>query len=106
LFAGGLLVILLLAAGAAKAYGRTVIGPVCATLAMLALTAFSQYSIMPRMEVDRLSAGGAIDAAPRDDPHRIDFNRLHEASTRIEGGVLIAGVLLIVMLARPAASKS
>jgi hypothetical protein len=68
---------------------------------MLALTAFSQYSIMPRMEVDRLAVGGAIDAAPVNDPHRLDFNRLHVASTRVEGGVLVAGVLLIVMLSRP-----
>jgi hypothetical protein len=101
LFSGALLVVLLLIAGALRAYERTVVGPVSATLAMLALTAFSQYSIMPRMEVDRLAVGGAIDAAPVNDPHRLDFNRLHVASTRVEGGVLVAGVLLIVMLSRP-----
>ena len=102
LVAGGLLVVLLLVAGVLKAYGRTVVGPVCATIAMLALTGFSQYSIMPRMEVDRLAVGGAIDAAPASDARRMDFNRLHVASERVEGGVLVAGVLLIVMLARPA----
>ena len=101
LVAGGLLLVLLLAGGALGAYGRTVLGPVCLTLAMLALTAFSQYSIIPSMERDRLAVGGSIDAAPPSDPHRVEFNRLHVASVRVEGGVLIAGVLLILMLARP-----
>jgi hypothetical protein len=101
--AGILLVVLLLVAAAAGAYGRTVLGPVAATLAMLALTAFSQYSIMPRMEVDRLAVGGSIDRAPANDPRRLDFNRLHVASERVEGGVLVAGLLLILMLARPTA---
>ncbi len=103
LISGALLLILLPAAGAIRAYERRVAGPVCATLAMLALTAFSQYSIMPRMEWDRLAVGGSVDAAPANDPRRIDFNRLHVVSVRVEGGVLVAGVLLILMLARPAA---
>jgi hypothetical protein len=105
LVAGGILILLLLLAGAVKAYGRTVAGPVAATLAMLALTAFSQYSIMPRMEVDRLAVGGSIDAAPATDAHRMDFNRLHIASERIESGVLVAGFLLVLMLARPTVRK-
>lgn len=101
LVAGAALIVLLLIAGALNAYGRRILGPVCATLAMLALTAFSQYSIMPRMDADRLAVGGSIDAAPPADARRIDFNRLHVASERVEAGVLAAGVLLILMLARP-----
>jgi hypothetical protein len=73
---------------------------------MVGLTAFSQYSIMPRMEVDRLAVGGAIDAAAANDARRMDFNRLHIASERVETGVLVAGVLLIGMLARPAVRSS
>ena len=98
--AGSLLLLLLLIAGAMSAERRQTVAPVCATLAMLALTAFSQYSVMPRMEVDRLAVGGSIDAASPADPHRIDFNRLHTVSVRLETGVLAAGLLLVLLLAR------
>ena len=101
LVAGTLLVILLLVAGASRAYGRSLIGSVAVTLVMLALTAFSQYSIMPRMEVDRLAVGGSIDAAPSTDPQRMDFNHLHSLSERVEEGVLFAGLVLILLLALP-----
>ncbi len=98
--AGSLLFLLLLAAAATRAYGRTVIGPVFCVAAMLALTAFSQGSILPRMEVDRLAVGGDIDRAPSANFHKRDFNRLHRASEQVEEGVLAAGILAVVLLAR------
>lgn len=100
LIAGLLLIPLLLIGGVAGAYGRRIIGPVTLTLVMLGLTAFSQYSIMPRMEQDRLRSGGRIDATAPNDASRLDFERLHVASERVEAGVLVAGLLLILMLAR------
>ena len=100
LTAGALLLLLLFAAAAARAYGRTLLGPILCTAAMLLLTAFSQWDIMPRMERDRLRAGGDIDLAPIANPYRQDFNRLHGASVRLEGGVLLAGAALLVFLAR------
>ncbi len=101
LVAGGLLLLLFIAAAATRAYEQRVIGPVLCTTAMLLLTAFSQWNVMPRMERDRLAVGGDTNAAPRADPHRLDFERLHVASVRLEGGVLAAGLVMVVLLARP-----
>lgn len=64
-------------------------------LVMLALTGYSEFSVIPRMESDRLSVGGDISKAPEDSPAREHFNRLHKVSVRVEGGVLIAGLVLL-----------
>jgi hypothetical protein len=99
LFAGTLIVILLLIAQATRALTRSVAIPVVMTLIMLALTAYSQFSIIPRMETDRIAVGGAIDSVPPDNPNRVDFNKLHGLSEKVEEGVLLAGVILVVLLA-------
>ncbi len=105
LVAGAVLLVLLAAAEVARVYGRPVyerslLGPVLCTVSMLLLTAFSQWNVMPRMEADRLAVGGDTNAVPATNPHRFDFERLHVASVRLEGGVLAAGVLMVVLLAR------
>ena len=99
LFAGMLIVLLLLAAHAARAFSRSVIAPVAVTLVMLGLTAFSQFSIIPRMEADRIAAGGAIDAVAPTDPNRVAFNQLHRLSEKVEEGVLVGGIVLVALLA-------
>ena len=101
LVAGTLLLLLLIAAAATRSYGRTLIGPILCTVAMLLLTAFSQRSVMPRMEADRIAAGGDIDKAALADSHRIEFDRLHAASVELEEGVMVAGLAMVVFLARP-----
>jgi uncharacterized membrane protein len=73
--------------------------PLIAVLFMLALTAFSQFSIIPHMEQYRIQSGGAINRSPQDDPSRIAFNRLHKVSEKVEGGVLLCGVALLFLLA-------
>lgn len=100
LFSGALIVILLLVAQAVKAVPRSVIAPVVMTLIMLALTAYSQFSVIPRMETYRIAAGGAIDAVPPNDPNRVAFNRLHGVSEHVEECVLLAGIVLVVLVAR------
>jgi Domain of unknown function (DUF4149) len=99
LFAGTLLIILLLAAHRVRVYARSVVLPVFFALLMLALTAYSQFWIIPKMEGYRIAAGGAIDAVAANDPNRMQFNKLHGTSERIEEGVLIGGLLLVVSLA-------
>ena len=105
LLAGAVLLVLLAAAGAARVdgrpvYERSVSGPILCTASMLLLTAFSQWNVMPRMEEDRLAVSGDINAVPATNSHRLDFERLHVASVRLEGGVLAAGLIMVVLLAR------
>jgi uncharacterized membrane protein len=63
---------------------------------MLALTLISQFGIMPRMDTLRASLGD-VGSAPIDNPERIQFDALHSWSTRVEGAVLLLG--LVVMYA-------
>lgn len=99
LFAGTLIVLLLLIAQRIRAFRRVAL-PVIFTFIMLALTAFSQFWIIPKMEGYRLAAGGAIDAVAASDPNRIAFNKLHVTSEHIEEGVLVAGIVLVIFIAR------
>lgn len=99
LVCGAVIVVLLLLAQAVRAVPRSVAVPVALTLIMLGLTAYSQFSIIPQMEHDRMAAGGAIDAVPASNPNRMDFNRLHNRSENVETVVLFGGVILVVMLA-------
>jgi hypothetical protein len=99
LFAGACIVLLLLAAQLTRAVPRSVAAPVVVTLIMLGLTAYSQFSIIPRMESDRKAEGGAINLMDRDNPNTVDFNKLHGLSEKVEQGVLVGGIVLVVLLA-------
>jgi hypothetical protein len=101
LFAGCLIVLFLALGRVARVYrSSTVIIGMVLALFMLGCTAYSQLSIIPRMERDRIAAGGAIDNVPRTDPRHIDFNRLHHTSEDVEEAVMIGGLVLLVLLAR------
>ena len=104
---GSALLVLLSLAGVLRAYGREVIGPLLCVVAMLLLTAWSQFTIIPPMERDRLAVGGDVSTALPQDPRRLEFNRLHRASEQVEEGVLFAGILMVALLARaPKASAT
>ncbi len=64
-------------------------------LIMLVLTGYSEFSVIPRMEADRVALGGDVSIAPADSPALQHFDRLHKVSVRVEGAVLIAGLLLL-----------
>jgi hypothetical protein len=101
LFAGALLVVLFVAGSVTGMYPRQMLrGPLLMVVIMLTLTAISQFAIIPRMETYRIAAGGVIDAVPKSDPNRAGFDRLHSVSTYVEEGVMIAGLLLVILLAR------
>ena len=72
---------------------------VALVLCMLALTAYSQLSIMPRMESDRLSLGGDVTKASMDNPAYQHFERLHRLSVKFEGAVLIEGLIVLSLCA-------
>jgi uncharacterized membrane protein len=67
--------------------------------AMLALTLISQFGIMPRMDTLRASLG-EVSAAPIDNPERIQFDALHVWSTRVEGAVLLIGLVVVYLTAQ------
>ncbi|WP_260705460.1 DUF4149 domain-containing protein [Edaphobacter flagellatus] len=70
------------------------------TVIMLVVTAYSQFSILPRMEQDRVQAGGEIETADMTNPARVHFERLHVLSERLEGLVLFCGIGVVLVLAR------
>src|SRR6476620_2297803 len=51
---------------------------------MLALTLISQFGIIPRMDTIRASIG-EIDSVSADNPASLQFDALHQWSTRVEG---------------------
>jgi uncharacterized membrane protein len=66
---------------------------------MLALTLISQFGIIPRMDVLRASLGD-VKAAAIDNPERVQFDALHVWSTRVEGAVLLLGMVVVYLMAR------
>lgn len=68
-------------------------------LLMLALTAISEFSIAPKMRTLRAEMG-TIDTVPINDSRRLDFNRLHQWSTRSEVGVLLFGLVVVILTAK------
>jgi uncharacterized membrane protein len=66
---------------------------------MLALTLLSQFWIIPRIDVLRASVGDFA-SLPLDNPARVQFDTLHVWSTRVEGAVLLLGLVVVYLTAR------
>ena len=66
---------------------------------MLVLTAISQFGIIPRMDLLRISVG-EIAALPVGNPIREQFDSLHVWSTRLETVVLVCGLIVLYSVAR------
>ena len=66
---------------------------------MLALTLISQFGIIPRMDALRASLG-EVQSVPVDNPGRVQFDALHVWSTRVEGAVLLLGLVVLYLTAR------
>jgi hypothetical protein len=82
-----------------RAHYRSILPQSVLVLLMLVLTAYSQFSIIPRMDTARASIGGNVDAVPVDNPGRQIFDSLHETSTHVEGLVLLCAIGAIVATA-------
>ena len=63
---------------------------------MLALTLFSQFWIIPRMDALRAQVSDFA-AVPLTDPARVQFDALHVWSTRVEAAVLLVGLIAIYL---------
>jgi hypothetical protein len=66
---------------------------------MLGLTLVSQFGISPRMATLRASMP-ETDSVAATDPVRVQFNSLHAWSTRLEGGVLLLGLVVVYLTAQ------
>ncbi len=71
---------------------------------MLLLTLISQFGIVPKMDTLRASIG-EIDSVPLDNPARMQFDALHVWSTRVEGGVLLLGLVAAYLTANAFAQR-
>jgi uncharacterized membrane protein len=65
---------------------------------MLAFTLISQFWIIPRMDVLRAQVAD-FGAVPLDNPERVQFDALHVWSTRVEGAVLLLGLVVVYLTA-------
>lgn len=71
---------------------------------MLGLTLFSQFWIIPRMDTLRASVSDFA-TVPLDNPARIQFDALHVWSTRVEGAVLLLGLVVVFLTAGALAKR-
>ena len=72
---------------------------------MLALTLFSQFWIIPRMDTLRAQVGDFA-SVPLNNPERVQFDALHVWSTRVEGAVLLLGLVAVYLTASALAISS
>ena len=75
-------------------------------LVMLVLTAYSQFSVIPRMDTAQESAGGSVAALPESSPARATFDALHRQSVHLEAIVLVAGFAAFLLAGRPHALRT
>lgn len=68
-------------------------------VAMMALTLFAHFGIERRMNTlkDQM---GVIDVVPHEDARRVEFNRLHVWSERMEETVFFGGLVLLYLVVR------
>jgi len=78
---------------------RQVLAPMLLLTAMIGLTAYSQFALVPAMDRDRIAVGGSIAEADQNQPSRIHFERLHKQSEGIEGAILLMGIGVVVLVA-------
>jgi uncharacterized membrane protein len=70
-----------------------------AVVLMIALTFYSQQFVTSRLAGLRREMV-SVDATPRDNPQRVEFDRLHQTSVRIEGAVLLLGLAGLFLTVR------
>jgi FtsH-binding integral membrane protein len=76
----------------ARAHYRTIVPQGILVLAMMLLTAYSQFFIIPRMDTAREAVGGNVAAVAANNPGRQIFDRLHQQSVHVESLVLLCGI--------------
>jgi hypothetical protein len=71
---------------------------------MMAVTLIAHFGVERRMN-NLKTEMGVIDVVPQQDARRVEFNRLHVWSTRMEGSVLLVGLALMYLVVRTEAER-
>jgi uncharacterized membrane protein len=79
--------------------GKSFLLPVAGVVLMLILTIISQHVVIRRMTHLRRQMV-SVSATPPDSPLRVEFNRLHQWSVRLEGSVLLLGFAALFLTVR------
>lgn len=66
---------------------------------MLVLTMVSQRVVTSRLAGLRTGMG-SVDATPRDNPLRVEFDKLHRVSVQLEVATLVAGIAALYLTVR------
>jgi hypothetical protein len=66
---------------------------------MLAMTLISARIVIPRMDVLRAQMG-SVAATAASNPLRVEFDRLHGVSVKLEGAVLLVGIASLFLTVR------
>lgn len=85
---------------------RTVLAPMILMVLMLACTVYSQFSIIPDMERDRIAEGGAIDTTDASNAITMHFNKLHNRSEYVEEAIVVMGLATVVLMAWAETTRS
>jgi len=83
----------------ASGSGKSLLLPVAGVILMLILTIISQHVVIRRMMHLRQQMV-SVAATPPDNPLRVEFDRLHQWSVRIEGTVLLLGFASLFLTVR------
>ena len=67
---------------------------------MLLGTAYIHFNILPSMDRDQAQAGGDIATLPASHPAHVHFDKLHVRSERVEGGVLLISLFVLLLMSR------
>jgi hypothetical protein len=79
--------------------GKRLILPVVGVAIMTILTIVSQHVVIRRMNVLRTEMGSVVET-PKDNPLRVEFDRLHGVSVQLEGSTLLIGVAALFLTVR------
>jgi hypothetical protein len=85
----------------ARVRWHSVVPQAALVLVMVILTAYSQFSIIPRMDTTLAAAGGSVASLPESSPAHALFDQLHRQSIHVEGLILILGFIAFGFAGRP-----
>ncbi len=78
---------------------RSVLLPSIGVAIMVVLTVISQHVVIRRMMELRREMG-SVAATPKDDPKRVEFDKLHGVSVHLEGATLLIGFASLFLTVR------